>query len=95
MLKRTLILVFILSTLALLALNPMNAAPASELAPKLQTTVEVTVAVVTSQPESTPGTIPVTGGQLPMSIWIIFGLLAIIGIGVVLGGIALLSRRQL
>jgi hypothetical protein len=100
MLKRILILVFILSALSALAMAPMS----STNAPKLQSTeaptdaptvdVGVTVVVGTSAPEGTPGTVPVTGGGMPMSTMLIFGLVAVLGVAVVIGGMALLSRRQ-
>ena len=94
MLKRILILVFILCAVTLLALSPNHVTAASENAPKLQATVVVTLPVVTSQPESTPGTIPVTGSQPPMSTLIIFGLLAILALAVLIGGVALFNRRE-
>ncbi len=94
MLKRIFILVFILCSVTVLAMSPKRVAAASENVPKLQATVEVTVVVATSPPESTPGIIPVTGGQPPMSTLIIFGFLAILGLAVVIGGVALFSRRQ-
>jgi hypothetical protein len=97
MLKRIVILVFILSAVAVLAMAPMS----TQDAPRLQTTDEptvdvgVTVVVGTSAPEGTPGTIPATGGGgMPMSTMLIFGLVAILGVAVVIGGMALLSRRQ-
>jgi hypothetical protein len=101
MLKRIVILVFILSALSALAMAPMS----STNAPKLQSTeaptdaptvdVGVTVVVGTSVPEGTPGTVPVTGGGgMPMSTMLIFGLVAVLGVAVVIGGMALLSRRQ-
>ena len=97
MFKRIAVLVFILSAFALLALAPMNVSSAAANAHKLQTTVEsspvVGVTVVVGA-TSAPGTIPATGGGLPMSTLIIFGLLAIIGIAVVIGGIAMVNRNQ-
>jgi hypothetical protein len=96
MLKRIVILVFILSAVAVLAMAPMS----TQDAPRLQATDEptvdvgVTVVVGTSAPEGTPGTIPTTGGGMPMSTMLIFGLVAILGVAVVIGGMALLSRRQ-
>ena len=93
MLKRIFILVLILCAVTLLAMSPKLVTAASENAPKLQETIVVTVAVVTSPPESTPGTIPVTGGP-PMSTLIIFGLLGILALAVLIGGIALFNRRE-
>jgi len=96
MLKRFIILIFVLSALLLLAMAPMSA----QAAPRLQATdaptveVGVTVVVGTSYPDATPG-IPVTGGGgMPMSTILIFGLVAILGVAVVIGGMALISRRQ-
>jgi hypothetical protein len=109
MLKRIAILAFILSTVVLMAMAPMNGTTASENTRKLQTTVEptmevtveVTVVVETSTPGAAvtatadQGSIPVTGGGgLPMSTLLIFGLVAVLGIAVVIGGMALLSRRN-
>jgi len=94
MLKRILILVLILCAMTLLATSPNHVTAASENAPKLQATVVVTAAVVTYPPESTPGTIPVTGSQPSMSTLIIFGLLAVLALAVLIGGVALLNRRQ-
>src|SRR5262245_5695067 len=97
MLKRASIFVFILSALVLLAMAPMSNVDA----PRLQTTDEPTVDVgVTVAVTIVPGTeasIPVTGGGnggLPMSTMLIFGLVAVLGVAVVIGGMALLSRRQ-
>ncbi len=97
MLKRIIILVFVLSALVLLAMAPMG----SDAAAKLQSTdvptveVGVTIVVGTAAPQGTPATIPVTGGGgLPMSTVLIFGLVAILGVAVVIGGMALLNRRQ-
>ena|SRR5689334_17850065 len=112
MLKRTLIFVFILSALALLAMAPMSASSVSENNQKRQETVEptvveptvveptvestidpgVTLAVETLTP--TPGFVPDTGNNDPSANMLTYALLAIIGIAVVVGGIALISRRQ-
>ena len=95
MLKRIIVLVFLISALGVLAMAPVS----SQDAPRFQSTDEptvdvgVTVVVGTSAPEGTPGTIPATGG-MPMSTILIFGLVAILGVAVVIGGMALLSRRQ-
>jgi hypothetical protein len=97
MLKRIVILVFVFSALVLLAMAPMS----SQAAPQLQATdvptvdIGVTVVVGTSAPDATPGTIPVTGGGgMPMSTMLIFALVAVLGVAVVIGGLALISRRQ-
>ncbi len=89
MLKRVILFTFVLSTLALLALAPFNVSPASDHSAKLQETLVVTVAVVTATPGA--GGIPVTG--MPASTMIIVALLVILGIAVVIGGFALMSRR--
>src|SRR5688572_15306987 len=97
MLKRIIVLVFLISALGVLAMAPVS----SQDAPRFQSTDEptvdvgVTVVVGTSAPEGTPGTVPVTGGGgMPMSTLLIFGLVAVLGVAVVIGGMALLSRRQ-
>ena|SRR5690349_2619936 len=112
MLKRTLIFVFILSALALLAMAPMNTSAASGNNQKRQETLQptvveptvveptvestldpgVTLAVETFTP--TPGFIPDTGNNDPSANTLTYALLAIIGIAVVVGGIALINRRQ-
>jgi hypothetical protein len=99
MLKRIVILVFILSTLVMLAMAPMNVTTAPKFQTTVEPTVEVTVVVETATPGAVAttdsGSIPVTGnGGLPMSTLLIFGLVAVLGIAVVIGGMALLSRRQ-
>jgi hypothetical protein len=95
MLKRMLIFIFILSAVALLAMAPMNTTHA----PQFQTTEEpgVGVTVAVTIVSGTEAPIPVTGGGnggLPMSTLLIFGLVAVLGVAVVIGGMALLSRRQ-
>lgn len=90
MIKRVILFAFVLSTLAVIALAPMNASPAPENSAKLQETVVVTVGVVTSTASGGSST-PVAG--MPMSTMIIVGLLVILGIAVVIGGMALISRR--
>ena len=76
--------------------GPMNVTSAAGDTQKLQTTIEptsmigITVEVVlTSEPEGTP-----SQSGLPMSTLIIFGLIAVLAIAVVIGGMALMSRRQ-
>lgn len=106
MLKRIAVLVFILSAMVLLAMAPMNANAAPIDTHKFQTTEEPTVVVdetpvvgITIEVGATAtsqSNIPVTGGGggMPTSTLIIFGLVAVLGIAVVLGGMALMSRRQ-
>jgi hypothetical protein len=95
MLKRVAILIFILSAMVLLAMAPMSAAASSADTHKFQTTEEppvvgVTIVVgATDAPPAAPA-----GGGLPMSTLIIFGLIAVLGIAIVLGGMAMFSRRQ-
>ena len=88
MLKRIIVYALVLSTLVLIALAPMNVSGSAENSAKLQETLVVTIGVVTATPA---GTIPVTG--FPASTTIILGLLVLLGLAVVLGGIALMSRR--
>ena len=88
MLKRIIVFAFVLSALILIALAPMNVNQAPADSAKLQETLVVTVAMVTATPS---GGIPVTG--FPASTTIILGLLVLLGIAVVIGGIALMSRR--
>jgi hypothetical protein len=96
MLKRIVILIFILSAMVLLAMVPMNVAASSDTTHKFQTTEEPPVVGVTIVVGATdaPATAPANGNGLPLSTLIIFGLIAVIGIGIVLGGMALMSRRQ-
>ena len=89
MLKRIMILAVVLSTLVLLAVIPMSLSAVS----KAQTTVEVPP--VTIVPAGETPVIPVTGGsEFPMSTLIILVLLGIVGLAVIVGGAALLNRRQ-
>ncbi len=95
MLKRIVILVFILSTLVVLAMAPMSVSKETENTGNLQVTVEVTVIVETPVPVGgTPNQVPVTGSGSPMTTLIIFGLIAVLGVAVLIGGAALFSRRQ-
>jgi hypothetical protein len=99
MLKRIAVLVFMLSAMVLLAMAPMNVNAATADTQKFQTTEEPPVVGITIEvgATSTPeGVVPVTGGGggMPTSTLIIFGLVAVLGIAVVLGGMALMSRRQ-
>jgi hypothetical protein len=100
MVERIAILIFmVLFGATLAAMTPVNAAPASDAAGYLQDTpaptvvgptVGVTLAVVTSTPG---GPVPVTGGGDPaMTTVIITGLLVILGIAILVGGVALMRR---
>ena len=92
MLKRIMIVAAVLSTLVLLAVIPMSVSAVSSDMPKFQTTVEVPVTIA---PAGETPSIPVTGGgEFPMSTMIILVLLGIVGLAVVIGGAALLNRRQ-
>jgi hypothetical protein len=93
MLKRIFILVFILSAVGLLAMGPMSVSAASENTQKLQAT-EPPVVGITLDIEIGETPSPDSGGGLPLSTLIIFGLIAVLGVAVVIGGMALLSRRQ-
>jgi hypothetical protein len=96
MLKRIVILAFVLSALALLALAPMNETSISIKDPGSQNKAQVTVVVATPAAEATPvpGVIPVTGnGGVPMTTMLVLGLLAILAFAVVIGGFALISRN--
>ena len=93
MLKRIMSLAVVLSTLVLLAVIPMSVSAVSDELPKAQTTVEVPP--VTIVPAGETPVIPVTGGsEFPMSTLIILVLLGIVGLAVIVGGAALLNRRQ-
>lgn len=106
MLKRISIFVFILSALALLAMAPMRDSSGNN--HKRQETVEPTLVEPTvEQPtlvvetpiigESTltPVFVPDTGNNNDTSANVVtYALLAIIGVAIVVGGIALINRRQ-
>jgi hypothetical protein len=104
MLKRIAVLFFILSAMVLLAMAPMNVNAANTDNQKFQTTEEppvvdetpvVGVTIEVGATSTSEGVVPVTGGGgMPTSTLIIFGLVAVLGIAVVLGGMALMSRRQ-
>lgn len=91
MFKRILIFsVALLSVLAVSALAPTN----NYAAPPMQETVVLTVPVPTIVIGPT-STIPDTGGTgTPLSTMIIFGLLALLGLGIIVGGIAMTRRQQ-
>ena len=95
MLKRIILFAFILSTLVLIALAPMNITSASEEnTAKLQATVVVPPELVLPTPASGPApVVVVTTGGMPTSTMIIVGLLVLLGFAVVIGGAALMSRR--
>jgi hypothetical protein len=88
MLKRIILFAFVLSTLAVIALAPMNLSSAPDNSVNLQETVAVTIEV--GPTASSGGGAP---AGMPTSTMIIVGLLVILGIAVVIGGMALMSRR--
>lgn len=92
MLKRTMLYIFVLSTLALLAMGPLNLTSASENTHKAQATVEVTVIVETPGPTLAPSA-PATG-EISQSTLIIIGLLVIILLVIVIGGAILINSRR-
>lgn len=96
MFKKASIIVFILSAVVLLAMAPMTNTDSHRLQATDAPTSEgggvtVGVTIVAGTQESVPVT---GGGGLPMSTLLIFGLVAVLGVAVVIGGMALLSRRQ-
>lgn len=109
MLKRIVLFAFVLSTLVLVALAPMNMTTTPQNAIRLQTTVVATVAAIPtmmngSNPAAMPtmmnGVVPspvapiiVTNGGMTSSTMIIIGLLVVLGFAVLIGGMALMSRR--
>ena len=93
MLKKIMFLTIITSTLVLLALVPMSVSAISDEMPKIQTTVEATLAIPTLPVGETPASsAPATG--IPMSTLIIFALIGLVALAVIIGGAALLNRRQ-
>jgi hypothetical protein len=99
MLERSAILgLTILFVLVLAAATPMSALPAPALqetaTPGGEVTMEVTMALVTATTSgsATPGMVPVTGGNPPMSTLIITALLVILGVAIIFGGVALMRR---
>ena len=89
--KRVFLFVFVLATLTLFALMPMNVSSAPEQAPGLQVTVVPVTAVVTSPVSTYP--IPVTGAPT-MSTILIIGLLILIGVIVIIAGISLTNKSS-
>jgi hypothetical protein len=91
MLKRIFILVFILSTVVLMAMSPMSTHAVSNNTHALQETIEVpdvgiTLEVDVTDPDSDNGGLP--------NNTLVYALVAIIAIAVVIGGISLINRRQ-
>ncbi|SRR6266498_1995146 len=93
MLKRVLIMSFILSGILLIALVPVSASQASS---NLQVTIVPTVivptvvvpGVVTAQPA-----VPVTGGPTSFTSLILLGLIVVVALAIIVGGLALMSRQ--
>jgi hypothetical protein len=94
MIERTTAIGFILLLLVVLAaITPAQAAPALQATdtPVIGITAEATA--VGPATATAPGSVPVTGGGDPsMTQMIIIGLLVILGIAVVVGGLALMRR---
>jgi hypothetical protein len=90
MLKRIFILVFILSAVVLLAMAPMTTPPASENTYKLQETMEVPDVGITLEVDVTDSD---SDGGLPDNT-LVYVLVGIIALAVVIGGVALINRRQ-
>ncbi len=90
MLKRIILFAFILSTLVLVALAPMNNTPTVN----LQATVIApppVVATVMAPLVPSDGPAPVAG--MALSTMIIIGLMVVLGLAVIVGGMALVNRR--
>ena len=92
MLKRTLLYILIFTTLALLAMAPLNITSASENTHKAQTTVQVTVVLPTPGPTLAPSA-PATGG-VSQSTLIIVGLMIILLFVIIIGAAMLVSSRR-
>lgn len=90
MLKRIVILVFILSTVVLMAMSPISTQSVSENTHKLQSTAEVPDVGITLEIDVTDSD---SDDGLPNNT-LVYALLAIIAIAVVIGGISLINRRQ-
>ena len=90
--KRVFLFMFVLATLTVFALMPMNVSSAPEQAPELQETV-VPVTVVAASPVPTSYSIPVTGAPT-MSTILIVGLLILIGVIVIIAGISLTNKSS-
>ena len=91
MLKRIILFAFLLTMLGLLAFAPMNMNQAPETNAKYQATVIATVVVASPV---IPGATSPAVDDMSSSMIIIIGLLIVLGIGVVVGGAALMSRRR-
>jgi hypothetical protein len=90
MLKRIFILVFILSTVVLMAMSPMSTHAVSNNTHALQETIEVPDVGITLEVDVTDSD---SDSGIPNNT-LIYALLAIIAIAVVIGGISLINRRQ-
>lgn len=89
------ILLFSIVILSAVSLSAFGSPGAPQTAVKLQDTLpppDITVVPPTVIIETTPGVIPVTGGDTPTNIWtlILFGLLGLLGIAFL---VALFSPR--
>jgi hypothetical protein len=76
------------------AVEPTLAEP-TLVEPTVEATVEAGLTLVAETPSATPGVVPVTGNNDPSANSLTYVLLAIIGIAVIVGGIALMNRRQI
>ena len=92
MLKRIILFVFMLSALALIALAPMQAGPTGVHGAKLQEATVVVTVVIDTPPPAARSAPP--AGALSASTMIIFGLLVVLGLAVVIGGMALMRPRE-
>jgi len=89
MLKRiSIVMLIVLSSFMLLALAPMNTSPSVAAQETVVPTIIVPTVVI---PDTGSGT-QSTG--IPLSTIIIIGLLVLLGFAIIVGGMAMASRRQ-
>ena len=93
MFKRVLVMTFLLSFLALVALAPANATQAAgNLQGTPLPTIVVPTVVVPVNPTAQPA-VPVTGTPSFSSL-VILGLIVVVALAVIVGGLALMSRQS-
>jgi hypothetical protein len=93
MFKRVLVITSILSFLALIVLVPANMTQAAgNLQGTPLPTIVVPTAVVPSDPTAQP-VVPVTGNP-SFSGLVILGLIIVVALAIIVGGVALMSRRS-